>query len=100
MAEDATTTDAGNGKTFTQAELDTIIADRLKRQAAQLKANQPSDDELEALRAKAKQFEAIEETSKDDLERANDTISQLQAKLAERESENTTLTTKLRDTTV
>jgi hypothetical protein len=95
--------DAGNGggdKTFTQAELDAIIADRLKRQAAQLKSQGPSEEELESLREAKKQLDAIEETSKDDLERANDTIEKLKAQLAERESENSTLTTKLRDTTV
>jgi hypothetical protein len=46
---EGTPDDAGNGggKTFTQAELDTIIADRLKRQAAQLKSQDPSEDELD-----------------------------------------------------
>jgi seryl-tRNA synthetase len=90
----------GGDKTFTQAELDAIIADRLKRQAAQLKAQVPDEDELQALRDAKKQLDAIEETSKDDLERANDKIEKLQAKLTEKESENSTLTTKLRDTTV
>jgi hypothetical protein len=90
----------GGDKTFTQAELDAIIADRLKRQAAQLKAQVPDETELQALRDAKRQLDAIEETSKDDLERANDKISKLEAQLAEKESENSTLTTKLRDTTV
>jgi hypothetical protein len=99
---EGTSDDAGNGggKTFTQAELDTIIADRLKRQAAQLKSQGPSDEELEALREAKKQLDAIEETSKDDLERANGTIEKLKTELADVKSENQGLTTKLRDTTV
>jgi hypothetical protein len=99
---EGTPDDAGNGggKTFTQAELDTIIADRLKRQAAQLKSQSPSDEELEALREAKKQLDAIEETSKDDLERANGTIEKLKTELADAKSENQGLTTKLRDTTV
>jgi hypothetical protein len=78
---EGTPDDAGNGggKTFTQAELDTIIADRLKRQAAQLKSQSPSEE---------------------DLERANDTIEKLKTELADAKSENQGLTTKLRDTTV
>lgn len=105
MAEDATTTDAAmssNGE-FTseqQTKVDAIVKDRLARQAAQLKKDIPDEAELTSLREKAKQFEAIEETSKDDLQRATDRITTLEAKLAEKESENSTLTTRLRDTTV
>lgn len=102
MAEPAKTDDPenGNGKTFTQAELDAIINDRLKRQAAQLKKDVPDETELASLREKANQFDAIEETSKDDLDKANDKIAKLESELAESKSENSNLTTKLRDTTV
>jgi hypothetical protein len=104
MAENATTTDAANGSgEFTpeqQAKVDAIVKDRLARQAAQLKKDIPDEAELVSLREKAKQFEAIEETSKDDLGRANDTIEKLKTELADAKSENQGLTTKLRDTSV
>jgi hypothetical protein len=103
MAE-ATTTDAGNGTgEFTpeqQAKIDAIVKDRLARQAAQLKKDIPDEDELTTLREAKKQLDAIEETSKDDLERANGTIEKLKSELADVKSENQGLTTKLRDTSV
>lgn len=92
----------GNGE-FTpeqQAKVDAIVRDRLARQAAQLKKDVPDADELQKLRDAAAQMEAIENASKDDLEKANETIESLREQLADRASENERLTTQLRDTTV
>lgn len=64
---DPTTTDPATepapGKTFTQAELDKIVGDRLKREKDKYA-------DYDAVKAKAKQLDDIETANKSDLEKA------------------------------
>ena len=53
----------GDGKTFTQAEMDAIIADRLRRQKAQF-------GDYEALKDKASQFDELQQAQMSELEKA------------------------------
>lgn len=62
-------------KTFTQAELDYHIAERLKRQKAQFA-------DYEDLKKKAAQFDEIDAQSKSDLEKANEKIAALESAAA------------------
>lgn len=61
-------------KTFTQAEMDAIIGDRLKRERAKY-------SDYEDLKTKAAAFDAAEEASKSDLQKANERAESLQAEL-------------------
>jgi len=61
-------------KTFTQAELDAIVGDRLKRERAKY-------SDYEDLKTKAAAFDAAEEASKSDLQKANERADALQAEL-------------------
>ena len=67
-------------KTFTQAELDTILADRLARERAKY-------PDYEALKAKAAKFDAAEEAGKSELQKAQELAADLKAKLAARDRE-------------
>ena len=69
-SQDAQTTE----KTFTQAELDAIVKDRLKR------ANEKYAD-YEALKEKATKFDEIEAANKTELEKANEKVKSLQAEI-------------------
>ena len=53
------------GKTFTQAELDAIVADRLARERAKY-------PDYENLKAKAAKYDAAEEAGKSELQKATD----------------------------
>lgn len=70
----------GNGqggqeqKTFTQDELDAIVKDRLKRESSKY-------EDYEALKAKAEQFDKLEEAKKSDLEKATKKAAELQAQI-------------------
>lgn len=61
-------------RTFTQAEMDAIIGDRLKRERAKY-------SDYEDLKAKASAFDAAEEASKSDLQKAQEKADSLQAQL-------------------
>lgn len=54
-------------KTFTQADLDRIVQERLARD----RKDRPSDDELKDLRDAKKRLDDIEELNKSDLDKAN-----------------------------
>lgn len=61
-------------KTFTQAELDRIVADRLSRERAKY-------GDYEAIKAKADKLDQMEEASKSELQKATDRAAKLQAEL-------------------
>jgi len=69
------------GKTFTQAELDTILADRLARERAKY-------PDYETLKAKAAQFDAAEEAGKTELQKAQDQAARYKSELDRLKSEN------------
>ena len=61
-------------KTFTQDEVNGIVADRLARERSKY-------TDYEALKEKAKQFDAMEEANKSELDKAKDRASELQKEL-------------------
>lgn len=61
-------------RTFTQAQLDAIVADRLNREKAKYA-------DYETLKDKAAKFDAAEEAGKTELQKANDKAADLQQKL-------------------
>lgn len=61
-------------KTFTQAEVDAIIGDRLKRDRAKYA-------DYEELKTKAARLDEIEEASKTELQKATERAAELQTKL-------------------
>ena len=61
-------------RTFTQAEMDAIIGDRLKRERAKYQ-------DYEDLKAKATAFDEAAEASKSDLQKATERAENLQAQL-------------------
>lgn len=61
-------------RTFTQAEMDAIIGDRLKRERAKY-------SDYDDLKAKATAYDAAEEANKSDLQKANEKAESLQAQL-------------------
>lgn len=61
-------------RTFTQAEMDAIIGDRLKRERAKY-------SDYDDLKAKATAYDAVEEANKSDLQKANEKAESLQAQL-------------------
>ena len=69
------------GKTFTQAELDAILADRLARERAKY-------PDYEALKAKAAKFDAAEESGKSELQKATDRAAALKSELDELKKQN------------
>ena len=69
-------------RTFTQAEMDAIIGDRLKRERAKYA-------DYEDVKAKAQQFDAAQEAAKSDLEKAVEERDRLKAQLEQLESERT-----------
>ena len=69
--------DAGKGaeeKTFTQAELDAVVKDRLKREREKYA-------DYDDLKAKATKFDEYEAANKSELEKANERANALQAEL-------------------
>lgn len=72
-----TTTAAGEqqtGRTFTQAEMNAIITDRLSRERSKYA-------DYDALKAKADQFDAAQEAGKTELQKANEKAAKLQAQV-------------------
>lgn len=70
-AENAETT---SERTFTQAELDSIVKDRLKRE-------REKHADYDVLKAKAEKFDAAEEASKSELQKAVERAEALKAEL-------------------
>lgn len=68
-------------KTFTQAELDAIVSDRLKRDRAKYA-------DYDALKEKACKFDQLEEASKTELQKAIERGDALQSELDKLKSEN------------
>ena len=64
------------GKTFTQAELDAIVGDRLKRDRAKYA-------DYEDLKKKAERLDELEEAAKTDLQKATERADSLQKELDE-----------------
>lgn len=74
--ETATTIEeAVTEKTFTQAELDQIISDRLKRERDKY-------TDYDALKEKAQKFDQIEENAKTELQKATERAEKLEAELS------------------
>lgn len=67
-------TPAAADKTFTQAELDVIISDRLRREREKYA-------DYEDLKTKAAKFDAAEEASKTELQKATEKANELQTRL-------------------
>lgn len=65
----------GNEKTFTQTELDSIIADRLKREREKY-------GDYNSLKEKAARLDEIEENAKSELQKAQERAEKLQAELS------------------
>lgn len=63
-----------NTKTFTQDEVNAIVAERLKRESGKY-------SDYEQLKAKASKFDEIEEASKTELQKARDKADKLQKQL-------------------
>lgn len=61
-------------KTFTQAEVDAIVGDRLKRDRAKYA-------DYDDIKAKAEKFDALEEASKTELQKATERVTSLEAEL-------------------
>ena len=76
-----TTPEQPAGKTFTQAELDAIVADRLARERAKY-------PDYESLKAKAAKFDAAEEAGKSELQKATDQAAALKSELDALKKEN------------
>lgn len=77
----ATAAEAKPERTFTQAEMDAIIGDRIARERAKYA-------DYEQLKAKADQFTAQEEASKTDLQKAQDAAARLQKELDQLKNAN------------
>jgi uncharacterized protein YdiU (UPF0061 family) len=67
-------------RTFTQAELDAIVGDRLKRERAKYA-------DYEDVKAKAQQFDAAQEAAKSDLEKAVEERDRLKEQLEQWKAE-------------
>lgn len=71
-----------NERTFTQAEMNAIISDRLSRERSKYA-------DYDDLKAKAQQFDAAQEAGKTELQKANEKAAKLQAQLDALNSANT-----------
>jgi len=72
--ENAQNAEQTTEKTFTQAELDAIVKDRLKR-------DREKYADYDDLKAKASKYDEIEQANKTELEKANERANKLQAEL-------------------
>lgn len=72
--ETATNETAEEQKTFTQAELDEIVSERLKRERSKYEG-------FEELKTKAAKFDELEEASKTELQKATERAEKLKAEL-------------------
>lgn len=80
--EDQKTTGAPQGgeKTFTQSELDAVVAQRLDRERAKF-------SDYDALKEKAAKFDKAEEAAKSELQKAQELAADYKAKLDARDKE-------------
>lgn len=69
-----TQTQPSEGRAFTQAELDAIVADRLARERAKY-------SDYESIKAKAAKFDAAEEAGKSELQKLTDRAAALKSEL-------------------
>jgi len=72
--ENGTVNESQETKTFTQEEVNAIIADRLKRESTKY-------SDYESLKAKASKFDEMEEANKSELQKATEKADALQKKL-------------------
>ena len=72
----------GEPKTFTQAEVDGIVAERLKRERSKYEG-------FDELKAKAAKFDEMEEANKSELQKATEKATALQAELDKMKAEKT-----------
>lgn len=89
-------TGKGKGeKTFTQAELDAIVADRIKRQeeSAKKKAKIEADKAAEAQLAEAADWQKLADKRAEDLKAANDQLAALEQEKAKAEKYGQSLST-------
>lgn len=70
----------GDDKTFSQADVDRIVADRLSREKGKY-------SDYDELKAKAEQLDELEAQNKSDLDKANDTASSEKARADKAEAE-------------
>ena len=82
MAENASTGNQGNEKTFTQAELDAIVSDRLSRERQKYA-------DYDSLKEKADKFDEAEEANKSELQKVLDNASKLKNELDTLKAANT-----------
>lgn len=73
--QEVATVDEGGEKTFTQAELDQIVQDRLKRERDKY-------GDYDVLKEKASRLDQIEEDAKSELQKATERAEKLQAELS------------------
>ena len=71
-------------KTFTQAEVDAIVSDRLKRE----RSKHAEYADYDALKEKAEKYDAMEAANKSELEKSIERATALQAELDTLKSEN------------
>jgi hypothetical protein len=74
-AATANTTQANAGQTFTQADVDRVIAERLARERAKFAG-------FDELKTKAAELDQIKESAKTELQKANDALAAAHADLA------------------
>ena len=74
-------------KTFTQEELDGIVAERIKRERAKYEG-------FDDLKAKAEEYDKMVEANKSELQKATEKAAELEAKLAERDKADTIRATR------
>jgi hypothetical protein len=77
-------TTAPTEKTFTQAELDRIVGERLDRQKGQLTSQYADYDDLKTA---SEQLREIKDAQKSEQEKANDKIAELNQRLADQAAE-------------
>ncbi len=75
VKQEATEVNGAGEKTFTQAELDQIVQDRLKREREKY-------GDYNSLKEKAARLDEIEEASKTELQKATERAEKLQAELS------------------
>lgn len=82
--QETTTTAAGQQeeRTFTQAEMNAILQDRLARERSKYA-------DYDALKTKAEQFDAAQEAGKSELQKANEKAASLQAQVESLTKANT-----------
>lgn len=81
MNQENNNTNGTETKTFTQADLDRIVQERVNRERAKYEG-------FEELKAKAQKFDEQEEANKTELQKAQERATELEEKLKKREHED------------